>query len=94
MAKSKRNRRATHKVESPEQRDLIRVPDDPFPESSAHVEGTHTLRVTRPTIFTAEFEALIELIAIDRVYRAMMERRSRYLPPPEELPLLPPTPEA
>jgi hypothetical protein len=79
MARSQRRRRATNKLDASNAGDLIKVDPPPIPDSPAHVYRTQTLRVARPTIFTAEFEALIELIAIDRVYRAMMERRGNRL---------------
>lgn len=96
MARSKRNRRATNKLagsgdDMTGDRALIEAPSDPLPEVPAQ-EYRSRVAVSRSTLFSAEFEAVIEIIAIDRVYRAMLERlgRPRLLPPPPRLISAPP----
>jgi hypothetical protein len=74
MAKSKRTRRARNKIEGFSKRALIKA--DPSGESAATVHRSNAVRVAKTTtIFTAELEEVIELIAKDRVYRAMLGRR-------------------
>ncbi len=40
---------------------------------------TTALKITKSTLFSAEFEAVIELIARERVYRAMLAGHGRRL---------------
>jgi len=85
MAKSKRRPRATNKIEASADGAVIKVDAELFPEVPAQVERAQTVKLVRSTLFTAEFEALIELIAVDRVYRAMLDRLGRRIllaPPP------------
>ncbi len=91
MAKRKRNPRAQNKIEGTFEGGLIPVEPEPFPDTPAQVYRTQSRAITRSTLFTAEFEAVIEIIAIDRVYRAMRERFGRHLltgppEPPDEPP--------
>jgi hypothetical protein len=85
MARSKRKSRAQNKVTGAYEGALSRVGSEPLPEPEPLTDGpaavyrTDAVVVTRSTLFTAEFEALIELIARDRVYRAMLDRLGRRL---------------
>ena len=79
MAKSKRKPRAKNKIEGSYEGGLIKAASDPFPEAPAQVYRSHSVTVVRSTLFTAEFEAVIEIIAIDRVYRAMLAGFGRRL---------------
>ncbi len=75
MARQKRNPRKKNKLDNPLEGELIQAHVDPLPEVPAQVARDRSVTVTRPTVFTAEFEKLVELIARDRVYRMMLERR-------------------
>ncbi len=79
MAKFKRKRRAKNKIEGSGEGALIKIDADPFPEAPAQVYRSRTVTIHRSTLFTAEFEAVIEIIAIDRVYRSMLDRLGRRL---------------
>ena len=85
MAKSKRKPRAKNKIDG-FAGELIKVDPEPFPGEAAEVRRTQEVKVTRNSYFTADFEALIEMIALDRVYRAMRDRwwRRPKLEAPEE----------
>jgi hypothetical protein len=73
MAKSKRNLRAKNKIAGSDDGALIKV-DAALPaDVPAVVYRAKT--VVRSTLFSAEFEAVIEIIAIERVRLAMLARR-------------------
>ena len=85
MAKSKRRPRAKNKIEGTQAGELIKFDADPYVEVPRGQQVVRTLAVTRSTLFNAELEAVIEIIAIERVYRAMLDRAQRRLqhgPPP------------
>jgi len=82
MAKSMRTRRARNKINGSSDGALIHA--NPLLESSIAVHRSTAVSIARPTLFTAEFEEVIDLIARDRVYRAMLARWGRLL-------LVPPT---
>ncbi len=79
MARSKRKLPAKNKIDGSFEGELIKAEPEPFPDAPAQFDRTLVRKITRSSFFNAEFEALIELIAIDRVYRAMLERRGRRL---------------
>lgn len=87
MAKSKRNRRAKNKIAGSAPGPLAKaeslVTTDPFlePAASAAHRGK-TAWISKGTLFSAELEAIIEIIARDRVYRTMLARLGRRLLPP------------
>lgn len=85
MAKRNRKSRAKNTIQGSLEGALIKAEPDKFAEAPAgDVHRSHRITVTRSTLFTAEFEAIIDLIAKDRVYRAMMAafRRRPLLDPP------------
>lgn len=88
MGRAKRNPRAKNKINSSNEGAVIKVQPEPFPDAPAQVYRSQAL--TRSHLLSAELEAVIEIIAYDRVYRAMLERRARRLllaaAPPEEPP--------
>ena len=78
MAKFKRNRRAKNKIEGSLQGTLVNA--DPQNDATAEVRRpTTALKLVRSSLFTAELEEAIELIARERVYRAMRMRLERQL---------------
>jgi len=77
MAKSKRTRRAKNKIAGSLEGALIKV--DPVPEPTAAVFRSAPAAVSRSTLFSAEFEEVIEIIATERVYRAMLASFRRRL---------------
>jgi hypothetical protein len=89
MTKRKRNGRSTpklgakNKLEGSTSGELIRI-EPPKNDAPALVQASNFTAIRRSTLFSAEFEAVIELIARDRVYRAMIARFARRLPAPEE----------
>ncbi len=86
MAKSKRRRQAKNKIEGAHPGSLIKFDADPYVEAP-RTEQRDRATITRSTIFTAELEAVIEIIATERVYRAMLAgvRRRIVKPPPKLL---------
>ncbi len=73
MAKRNRRSRAKNTIQGSLEGALIKAEPDKFAEApTGEVHRTRRITATRSTLFTAEFEAVIELIAEDRVYRAMM----------------------
>jgi len=98
MAKSKRRPRAKHKIDPELSGGLVPFPVEPVkPDVFVEVpQGQQLIRrtaLTRSTLFTAELEAVIDLIARDRVYRAMRALQPRYLPAPEPKRIEPYPPE-
>ncbi len=89
MTKRKRNGRSTPKLGAKNKLDgstsgeLINV-EPPASDVPALVQASKFTAIRRSTLFSAEFEAVIEIIARDRVYRAMLARFARRLPAPEE----------
>ena len=77
MAKSKWNRRAKNKIEGPSQGALIKA--DPDSEPAIVIHRTDVVRVARTTLLSAELEEVIEIIARERVYRAMLAGMGRRL---------------
>ncbi len=89
MAKSKRKQRAQNKISGSSDGTLAKVEPDPFPETAAQLDRSqiHRATLTRSPLLNADFEAVIEIIAIDRVYRAMLQRVApRLLPGPTHAP--------
>jgi hypothetical protein len=72
MAKSKRTRRARNIITDSLQGALVTT--GPPLEPVIAVQLSSAFRVGRHTIFTAEFERVIEIIARERVYRAMLAK--------------------
>lgn len=90
MSKSRRRRRARNKIDGTSQPlikpdPLLEAAANPAVEAVIEVHRTGTVRIAR-TLFSAELEEIIEIIARDRVYRAMMARLGRrsLLPPPRQ----------
>jgi hypothetical protein len=85
MTKPKRNRRAKNKIGGSAQKKAEGSPEgalvkaDPVLESDIAVQRFNAAALPRVTIFTAEFEQVIEIIARERVYRAMLDRLARRL---------------
>jgi len=85
MARSKRTPRAKNKIESAFPGELIKIDPDPYVEAPRAQQRVRAGVITRSTMFSADFEAVIEIIATERVYRAMlagMKRRFLAGPPP------------
>jgi hypothetical protein len=79
MAKSNRTPRAKNKIEGSYPGSLIKIDADPLPDAPAVVDRSHAIVIQRSTLFTAEFEEIIEIIATERVYRAMLAGFGRRL---------------
>jgi hypothetical protein len=77
MAKSNWNRRAKNKVEPPSQGALVKA--DPDSEPAIVIQRTDIVRSARTTLLSAELEEVIEIIARERVYRAMLAGMGRRL---------------
>lgn len=88
MAKSKRTPRAKNKVAGAQEGEVVKIDEDhlgAFVEAPRAEQRARAVVVARSTLFTAEFEAVIEIIARERVYREMLDRLGRRLvpgPPP------------
>lgn len=78
MAKSKRTPRAKNKIAGAPG-ELIKVEPDRFVEVPQAEQRVRAVVVARSTLFTAELEAVIEIIATERVYRAMLDGLKRRL---------------
>ena len=72
MAKSKRNRRAQNQIAGSLPADLS-TPASSLEPVLAAPQVTR-VRLVKSSLFTAEFEEVIEIIARERVYRAMLAR--------------------
>jgi hypothetical protein len=72
MARSKRTPRAKNKIEGGAAGELIKIDADPYVEAPRAEQRLRAVAVARSTLFTAELEAVIEIIATERVYRAML----------------------
>ncbi len=82
MAKSKRTPRAKNKIAGAQDGELVKIDEDhlgAFVEAPQSEQRVRVVAVTRSTLFTAEFEAVIEIIATERVYRAMLDGLKRRL---------------
>lgn len=79
MAKSKRTPRAKNKIADAQAGELIKVEADHFADAPRAEQRARVVAVARSTLFTAEFEAVIEIIATERVYRAMLDGLKRRL---------------
>jgi hypothetical protein len=77
MAKSKRNRRNQNQIASASQGALVKL--DPSPQPAIVIRHTDALKVAGVRRLSAELEEVIEIIARERVYRAMLARSGRYL---------------
>ncbi len=77
MAKSKRTPRAKNKIAGAQSGELIKVEPDRFVEAPQTEQRVRV--VARSSLFTAELEAVIEIIATERVYRAMLDGLKRRL---------------
>jgi hypothetical protein len=86
---AKRTRRARNTIAGSIEGEL--VTSGPPVDPTVPVHQTSELRVARPTLFSAEFEKVIEIIARDRVLRMMQARRGRLLmapPQSEQFPII------
>jgi hypothetical protein len=79
MAKSKRTLRAKNKIAGAQAGELIKVEPDRFVDAPQSEQRVRAVAVARSTLFTAELEAVIEIIATERVYRAMLDGLKRRL---------------
>ena len=89
MAKRKRTVRAKNKINPVSQEALVKVDPEPLPAVPAEVYHSRAVTIVRTTLFSAEFEKVIEIIARERVYRAMLAGLGRRLlmsPPQTEVP--------
>jgi hypothetical protein len=77
MAKSKRTRIARNKIADSLQGALITA--DPFVGSAIAVHRSNSATIARTNLLSAELEEVIEIIARERVYRAMLARLGRRL---------------
>jgi len=77
--KRKRKSSAKNKLQGSAENALIKVE----PERSSSVPGVYlrsqATAIARSSLFTAEFEEVIEIIARERVYRDMLTRLGRRL---------------
>jgi hypothetical protein len=93
MAKHKRKRK--NKLPGSPEGAMIRAEEDKLPQAPAQVFRAHSTNMVRSTLFSADFEAVIEIIAIDRVYRAMLAGLGRrFLTGPQQPLLEPPSSSA
>jgi hypothetical protein len=90
MAKRKDKRRAKNKLPGSPEGALIKAEEEKLPQAPAQVYRAHSTAMVRSTLFSADFEAVIEIIAIDRVYRAMLAGLNRRLLAPPQALLEPP----
>jgi hypothetical protein len=81
MANSKRNRRAKNKIEGSPEGALIKA--DPSSEPAIVINRSDVVRAKRIARLSAELEEVIEIIARERVYRAMLARNRRLLAAPK-----------
>jgi hypothetical protein len=79
MTRRKRTPRAKNKITGSTDGALIPIGPDPFPDAPAQVQRVKVITVARSTLFTAELEAVIEIIARERVRQSMMDRLGRRL---------------
>lgn len=77
--KRKRSSRAKNKIQGPPDGTLIKVEPDRFSDAPRVDLRSTSLAVRRSTLFTAELEEAIDLIARERVYRAMLAGLGRRL---------------
>jgi hypothetical protein len=77
MARAKRNRRAKNKIDPSNDGALIKAEPETVP--AIVVQRTDVVRVRRASMFSAELEEVIEIIARDRVYRSMLAGLGRRL---------------
>jgi hypothetical protein len=93
MAKRKQKRRAKNKLPGSPEGELIKAEAEKLPHAPAQVYRAQSTNLVRSTLFSADFEAVIEIIAIDRVYRAMLAGLGRrFLTGPQQPLLEPPKP--
>lgn len=90
MTKRKRKSRAKNKIAGAYEGAVIKTDTDALKEAPAVVYRAYSSAVVRSTLFSAEFEAIIDLIARERVYRAMLAGLGRrlLLVSPQEPPLI------
>ena len=69
---AKRTRRARNTIAGSLNGNLVTTGPPVDPGITVHPSGA--VRLARPTLFSAEFEKVIEIIARERVYRAMLAR--------------------
>jgi hypothetical protein len=79
MAKSKQPRRARNKIDGAAPRALVKA--DSFAEAGAKVDlqQQQAVRIVRSSLFTAELEEIIDIVARERVRREMLARLERRL---------------
>jgi hypothetical protein len=77
MKKFSWTRRAKNNIEGSSEGALVDAA--PFLEPALTVQRSSVVRVARASLFTAELEEAIELIATERVYRAMLAGLGRRL---------------
>jgi len=77
MARAKRNRRANNKIEGSTDGALVKA--EPSNVPAIVIQRTDVARAKRASMFSAELEEVIEIIARDRVYRSMLAGLGRRL---------------
>jgi hypothetical protein len=77
MAKAKRNRRAKNSLENSSAGALVKADANPGP--AIVIRQSQAVRALKASLFSAELEEVIEIIARERVYRAMLHRLGQRL---------------
>jgi hypothetical protein len=77
--KRKRKTRAKNKIQSPLEGALIKVEPEHYSDAPRGELRVTPIAALRSTLFTAELEAVIDIIARERVYRAMLAGWGRRL---------------
>lgn len=75
MAKSKQNRRAKNRIDGSAEGAMIKV--DSGSESAIAIYRSSGVQTARASMFSAELEYAIDVIARERVFGDMLARRTR-----------------
>jgi hypothetical protein len=87
MKRKRTSRRAKNKVQGSLEGTLIKVEPEKFAEAPQTERRATAIALRLSTLFSAELEAAIDIIARERVYRAMLAglgRRLLMAPPPAD----------
>jgi hypothetical protein len=77
--KRKRASRAKNKIQGSHEGSLIKAEPEHYSDAPRVELRSTSIAVPRSTLFTAELEEVIDMIARERVYRAMLARLGRRL---------------
>jgi len=77
--KRERKSRAKNKIQSSAENSLIKAGPGPYSDAPGVYLRSKSIIVARSGLFTAELEEVIDLIARERVYRAMLAARGHRL---------------